>query len=173
MKPIIHQQSQQVLLGYSFFGDPFQSHSGWHEENEIGRLWKRYMQFMGTHGKSLQDIITGNVAYEIHIETLETQQTGEFEVFVGMEVSKMDQVPLELSFKVLPASTYAVFTLSGTQIHADWNELIFEGWLAASEYETAFPYVIQAYDERFKGVDHIAESEIDVWIPIKKKTVLK
>ncbi|GEM_PF-3859724 len=41
MEPTIRELDQIILVGFSFFGDPFAESSGWTEENEIGRLWNR------------------------------------------------------------------------------------------------------------------------------------
>ena len=43
MEPTMIEKRQMMLLGFSFFGDPFKISGGWTEENEIGRLWKRFM----------------------------------------------------------------------------------------------------------------------------------
>lgn len=41
MKPTkIFDSPDIVLVGLSFFGDPFRTNAGWTEENEIGRLWR-------------------------------------------------------------------------------------------------------------------------------------
>ena len=46
MLPEIRNYPQRYLAGFSFFGNPFEQHSGWTEENEIGRLWVRYMAYL-------------------------------------------------------------------------------------------------------------------------------
>jgi hypothetical protein len=46
MEPRIVETGQMTLLGFSFFGDPFRFHGGWEEENEIGRLWSRFMAYL-------------------------------------------------------------------------------------------------------------------------------
>jgi len=39
-------------------------------------------------------------------------------------------------------------------------------WLPLAEYEMAGDFEFQYYDERFKGVDKIDESLLDVYIPV-------
>ena len=43
------------------------------------------------------------------------------------------------------------------------------GWMLNSAYESVYSYGFQRYDERFRGVDNLAESELDVYVPVKKK----
>jgi hypothetical protein len=49
MNPEIVQRDQIVLVGFSFFGDPFAESGGWTEENEIGRLWNRFTTYFTDH----------------------------------------------------------------------------------------------------------------------------
>ena len=166
MEPRIVERGQMILVGFSFFGDPFAESAGWTEENEIGRLWNRFMAYMTDHGAAIPHVADENVAYEVHIESAETASKGHREVFVGVEVERLADVPVELSVKILPAATYAVFTLKGEQIASDWSMSIGE-WLRRSTYEPVGNYGIQRYDERFQGLENLAESELEVYVPVK------
>jgi AraC family transcriptional regulator len=168
MEPQLAEMDQLTLLGFSFFGDPFRLSGGWTEENEIGRLWARFMAFLDEHRSRMRQVTSWDVMYELHVEHPETAQTGEFEVFAGLQVEGLEDVPVELTCKVLPPTTYAVFTLRGEQITSDWNMLMSE-WLSRSGYQRAHPYGFQRYDERFKGMDQIEKSVLDVYVPVEKK----
>lgn len=165
MEPKIVQQPALLLAGFGFFGDPFKISAGWTEENEIGRLWSRFMAYLAQHQADLKHLSGEEVAYEVHLPHEETPQTGEFEVFVGLEVTEVTELPPVLSIKLLPAGAYAVFTLHGPQITTDWPRRI-DQWLAESPYQNRPDFSFQRYDERFKGVDRIAESTIDVYVPL-------
>jgi predicted transcriptional regulator YdeE len=167
VEPTIVKTDERILVGVSFYGDPFEFKSGWSEENEIGRTWKRFMALLEEHRPQLRHVVTDTVAFEVHIYSAETMQTGEFEVFVGLEVAELEDVPLQLSVKILPRATYAVFTLVGEQITSDWSMLIFGEWLPAAGYEGQHTHSIQLYDERFKGLDAIGDSVLEVHIPVK------
>ena len=111
MEPKIVEKGQIILVGFSFYGDPFAESGGWTEENEIGQLWRRFEAFMiGSAGriKHIKDPLAG---YEIHIWSEETAAKGHADVFAGMEVEKLEDVPMEVLVKILPPTTYAVFTL--------------------------------------------------------------
>lgn len=166
MEPTIVEKGKITLVGFSFFGDPFAEGGGWTEENEIGRLWNRFMGYLADHRPRIKHVKDDAVAYEVHVETEETAPKGHREVFVGMEVEKLEDVPVELLVKVLPAATYAVFTLEGEQIASDWSKMIQE-WMLGARYESAYPYGFQLYDERFKGVDNLAESVLEIHVPVK------
>ena len=168
MEVEVIEKDQMLLVGLSFFGDPFKSSAGWTEENEIGRLWVRFMNFLESQGARIQHIKEHEVSYEVHIEHPETQEKGEYEVFVGLEVAKLKDLPVELLVKVLPPTSYAVFTLTGEEITSDWHQMIHRDWLPESGYRIAFDYAIERYDERFKGLDRIAESVLEVYIPVAR-----
>jgi predicted transcriptional regulator YdeE len=107
--------------------------------------------------------------YEVQIINAETLKNGQFEVFAGVEISAQEvaSVPVDLSLKVLPHTQYAVFTFHGQEITSDWEKVL-EGWLATSGYQNPYLYNFQYYDERFKGLDRLAESTLDVYLPISK-----
>jgi AraC family transcriptional regulator len=152
----------------SFYGDPFDSHSGWDEENQIGLLWKRFFKYLGEN-PSVAALKRTGACYEVHIYGAETAEKGLFEVFVGVECGfdQIKSMPVELSVRNLPAALYAVFTLKGREITGDWEKMI-RDWLPASGYRSAGSYGFQYYTEQFKGLDRLDESTLDVYIPIRK-----
>ena len=167
MEPTIVRRDRILLVGLGFFGDPFASSGGWTEENEIGRLWSRFIAFLTKHGDRIRHLCEQDVSCEIHISHEETPEKGHFEVFVGVEVERLEDVPIEMSVKVLPPTSFAVFTLKGEQITSDWARTVYGEWLPQAGYEEAYPLMIQRYDQRFKGLDRIDESELDIYIPVK------
>ena len=163
MQPIIQHYPYRLLAGFSFFGNPFHSNAGWTEENEIGRLWKRLLAFWALPNCPYP---LPTISYEVHLQNHETPRTGEFEVFVGFEVQAFNSVPVELCVKILPEADYAIFTLRGEQIRSD--EPIIDRWLASAGYQMAFSFFIQRYDQRFKGLDRLDESELDFLIAVRR-----
>ena len=167
MKPEIIHLSSLSLVGLSYFGDPFETSDPWSESNQIGRLWARFSSFLDQQSERIGNRLAPDTAYEVHIYQQETLTHGYFEVFVGVQVSQLDQVPVELLVKLLPASDYAVFTLEGPEIISDWVNHI-DVWLAEAGYSRSQPYSIQVYDQRFRGMDQIADSILDVYMPVMK-----
>jgi len=166
MEPKLIDAGPMTLAGLSFYGDPFRFHGGWEEENEIGRLWKRFMAVFSQRGHEIPHMVNPNVMYEVHVEHDETAQTGEYEVFAGIEVTRLEEMPVELVIKVLPPTRYAIFALHGAEIASDWNQMMAD-WLAQSGYQRAHRYGFQRYDERFQGVENMEESVLEAWVPVK------
>ena len=167
METKIIDENSIILAGMSFYGDPFDSSDAWSEENQIGRLWHRFMTYLERHQDFLDGAMHQGASYEVHIYGPETETKGLFEVFVGLRISEVANVPFNLTVKILPAATYAVFTLTGKAIMEDWEKEM-RAWLEQQGYREAYPYNFQYYDARFKGMDRINESQIDVYIPIEK-----
>jgi predicted transcriptional regulator YdeE len=166
LSPAFVTKEQIILAGVGFFGDPFQMSGDWTSENEIGRLWKRLLTFQAEHAEKMPTPIQPGVYYEVHIEHDVTMETGEYEIFVGLEIPQARSVPVELLVKILPPVKYAVFTLRGQEITSDWPRRISQEWFPTSGYRRAYQYGFQWYDQRFKGLENIEQSEIDVYVPI-------
>ncbi len=171
MEPKIITHKQLALVGFSFYGDPLRLSPGWTEENEIGRLWSRFIAYAEKNQEQLGAVIVNpGIAYEVHIYNEETMTTGVFEVFVGAELAAPDLAPLDTVIKVLPDTQYAVFTIRGEAIVGDWHLAIYQDWLPNSGYELAHEFHIQYHDGSFKGFDRLDESSLDVYVPIKPRT---
>ncbi len=164
MKTQIVYLDSLLLGGVSFYGDPISLKGSWDAENEIGKTCQRFTEFVAENpfrayslGKPL--------FYEVHIYGSETLTKGYFEVFAGEEV-RTAQLPVALSAKFIPASDYLKISLTGQEIVSDWWQEL-DAIISAEKGVTRnYGYIIQAYDERFKGVDRIDESALDAYIPL-------
>ena len=116
MDPKILERGQMNLIGMTYYG-PIGG-EGWSEENQIGQLWQRFNRFCEKKWVSIEDrVINPKLGYEVSIwNEDEFKETGDFCIFVGVEVEHLEEVPLELFGKVLPAGPYAYFTLEGKEI---------------------------------------------------------
>ena len=169
MEPLIIHDTQIFLIGMSFYGDPFSKAQGWNEDNEIGNLWNRFSRFLYQNPEAIKNRTNYDAMMEIHVQTAESLEKGYFEIFVGAWVSNLEDVPLECIVKILPKTKYAIFSLQGQEITSDWENLFLTQWLLDSSYELSAPYHLQLYDLRFKGMDRIEESIIEVYMPIRKQ----
>ena len=165
MEPSIIQKPEMKFVGMSYFGDPFVSHNGWDQNNEIGRLWVRFFDYLKSNMDGIPNLESQDALYEMHVYGGEMFTIGHFEAYVGIEVKTLDAVPLELQAKIIPASRYAVFTLVGEQITEDWH-LTVDKWIVKAGHQRDESFSLQVYDQRFKGQDRIAESVLDVWLPL-------
>lgn len=171
MEPRLITHPQLKLVGFSFYGDPFRMSPGWTEENEIGRLWSRFMTYADQYQEQMAAfVVNPGISYEVHIYNDETAVTGIYEVFVGVELADVVLAPLDTVIKVLPATQYAVFTIRGQAIVGDWHLPIYQEWLPDSGYELAHSFHIQYHDGSFKGFDRLDESSLDVYVPVRLRS---
>ena len=128
------------------------------------------MVFLKNHKELLPQIVNPSASYEVHIDSDERVVNGSYEIFTGVAINQIENPPIDALIKVLPATDYAVFTLQGEQIASDWYKLIYVDWLPDSGFEIAHNYSFQIYDSNFKGLDNLAESTLDVYMPVRKKS---
>lgn len=163
----IEARERILLAGMGFFGDPFAKASAWDEENEIGSLWKRFFGFLDAQPEAIPDrAARGMVGYELHINVPETVRTGRYEVFVGLEVRSLVSLPLPVSAKILPPGDYAVITVRGPEIRGDWMGRLYSEIVPSLGRRADESFSFERYDERFKGMDRLEESELEYYIPL-------
>ncbi|NHJ46856.1 MAG: GyrI-like domain-containing protein [Asgard group archaeon] len=167
MKTKIIDYDEIKLVGCIFYGDPFHSVKGWDMENEIGKLWSRFMKLMAEVKFQIKDnVVNPNMSYEVHIDPVVVKEEKKWYVFIGIEVKSFENIPLEMFCKILPKTKYAVFTAKGDEFKTA-NDTIYNEWLPNSKHKEAHSYQIQAYDSnRFFGMDNL-DSELDFYVPIK------
>lgn len=169
LKPLkieIVDEKSLKLMGCVYYGNPFHSKEEWNAENEIGMLWERFYKLYEKYSENFEKNAVNEVTYEAHIQPDDYHETGKFYVYVGLEVKKSDEMPLEMFCKIFPSTKYAVFTFKGKEMFRG-GEHIWQEWLPNSEYEEAYPYLILAYHKnRYYGLDD-ENSEVDYYIPLK------
>jgi AraC family transcriptional regulator len=170
VKPRITDKKRIMLVGLDFFGNPYEKAGGWSEQNAIGELWKRFDAFISKKKKSIKHLVCES-GHELWIDFEEEKETKNKYIFVGVEVDKLEDIPLEMVAKVLPETQYAIFTFTMQELKADWSktQLIWSKWLPEQGLEPSFDYTIEYYDaQRFKGRDD-PDSVIEFMVPVKKK----
>lgn len=168
IKPTILEDKVFKLLGCVFYGDPFHSAEEWSHENEVGKLWQRYGALYYKYSVLIKKIsINNNIGWELHLEPEEYKETKNYYIMVGMEMSNIDEIPLEMFAKILPKTSYIVFTSSMAN-KFEMGCFVYKNWMPKNNYEQNFPYVLQMYDRyRYKELDD-PKSELDWYIPVKK-----
>jgi predicted transcriptional regulator YdeE len=161
---LVHLHSM-LLGGVNFYGDPISTKGSWDSENEIGKTWNRFMEYLTEHPERPYSC-NKPYLYEIHIYGSETACKGYFEVFVGEEIHNA-QLSMALCTKYIPESDYIKITLYGHEMTGDWWQQLETDIIPAQGVRKNSSYIIQAYDERFKGMDDIGNSILDVYIPVE------
>jgi len=165
MKPTILDKRKIILVGIDFYGDLYQKGGAWSAQNAIGQLWARFSSFCKRKKDSIK-YLSSESGYELWIDFEGEDDSKNNYIFVGLEVDKLDDLPLELVARILPETKYAVYTLKGTEIKSDWPSNLL-GWVAAAGLEQSFTYIFEYYDvQRFKGIDN-PDSELDIYIPVR------
>jgi AraC family transcriptional regulator len=166
MKPKILDKRKIILVGMDFYGNPYHEAGGWSTQNAIGQLWTRFNKFY-TKKKGLIKHLVSDAGYELWIDFEEEDGTKNNYIFVGVEVEKLDELPIELVARILPETKYAIFTLKGDEIKSDWPSRIHTQWLPEASLTQSSTYIIEYYDsQRFKGLDSV-DSELDIYVPVK------
>ena len=167
MNPKIINKDELKLVGCVFYGNPFHSAKGWDIENEIGKLWQRFITVFEKFKPELESIVMNpTIAYEVHIDPVIAKEEKKWYIFVGVEVKKIDAIPLELFCVILPKTKYAIYTTKGNEFQ-NANDYLYNKWLPKSKFKESYSFQIQAYDsKRYFGMENM-ESEIDFYVPIK------
>lgn len=167
-EPIITEEKILKLSGMVYYGNPVHTHDGWNIENEIGKLWNRFMNICMDKPETIKKYtIEPKIAYEAHI-AYAGEPDQEYHIFVGIETASPIRDPVEFFYKELPSTKYAIFTAKGANM-AEQIEEVYKEWLPNSPYIESHPFMIQRYDQdRFKGLED-ESSEIDFMIPIKER----
>ncbi|MDY6930430.1 MAG: GyrI-like domain-containing protein, partial [Halobacteriota archaeon] len=144
------------------------SPSEWSVKNEIGLLWQRFGALLEKNKDAIDKIRLDNeTTYEIHIQPEDYNDTKKYYIFVGIEVNGLSEMPIDFVGKAFPVTMYAVFTFKGAGMFRGGDFIWGEWLLASKEYEEAYPYFIEAYNEkRFFGLDN-KDSEIEYHIPVR------
>ncbi|MBN1401067.1 MAG: GyrI-like domain-containing protein [Anaerolineae bacterium] len=166
MQTTILEQEPILLAGMSYFGNPFvQPEEG--GEVPIHRLWARVVAFLELNPDALPPLVAPGVVYEVHVPHTKERESGRHEAFVGVEVATVRGLPVLLQAKMLPARLYLRVLLQGREIVSDWFDPIVQDWLPKARHRLADSFSYQRYDHRFKGGDRLAESEMEVYVPVE------
>lgn len=166
MTPRITDKRRITLVGMDFFGNPTENAGGWTEANAVGQLWSRYTHFFESRKESVKHRVPGG-GYEVWVDFEGEKDTGNKYIFVGSEVERIEDLPLELVAKTLPETRYAVFTMKMAEIKAGGLGTLWNKWFPETGLKTSFDFMIEYYDpQRFMGVNN-PDSEVDFMVPIQ------
>ena len=128
----------------------------------IAELWNRFID----QSDGIPNQVNKEVGYELHIE--ENHSPRMHFCLIGVEVEKVTHEPIEIFAKVLPAGKYLQYTHQFSEGgYAQAFETLYD-WLEDSEYQPAYAFDIQVYDERFNGPED-PESIVEILVPVVEK----
>ncbi len=157
MEPKILKKPDIILVGMAVYSNA--------SEGGFGEVWHRFMQ----HNDEYPAHSNTSDHFGVEFYARDMEQTGKWFYMAADEVDNLDNIPVSMVAKRLPAATYAVFTVTGgLKKLAEGFHYAYHTWLPSSDYQVAHPFDFELYqDGRFKG--DTDDSEIDIYIPIKPR----
>ena len=130
-------------------------------------VWQRFMPRRKEVSHTLNmDLYSIQVFSKSYWEQFNPSAT--FTKWVGVPVSQIDRVPIDMDVMIIPAGRYAVFTFVGNeQMAPAFFEKIYGEWLPNSIYDLDDRPHFEILGTKYKRSD--PTSEETVWIPIKLK----
>jgi len=126
-------------------------------EKDIPALWNRYME------ENIGDLIPhkkNETLYGVYTD-YEGDHTQPYTLLIGSEVSSLDDIPENLSVKVIPAAKYAAFTAKGDLTQGAVINTWMEVWKA--DLNRTFTFDLEVYGEKAMNPK---DGEADVLIAI-------
>ncbi|MBP8081732.1 MAG: AraC family transcriptional regulator [Spirochaetes bacterium] len=158
VSPVIKELEEIRLVGISIFT---------RDKREIREVWEMFMR--SSEKICRRSIYSGKCSYPgfgLECYNEEFFESGKFFYMPAVQVDSFDDMPVEMSAKIIPPAKYAVFTHKG--IPSAISETItsaYEVWIPESGYKADRSYDFEFYDDRFKPDSK--DSEIDIFIPVK------
>ena len=162
MEPHFITLPRLLVVGVPYFGTSAQG--------EFAQVWTRLEPLLPLipnqkpAGPGLPPVFYGVESYGADMAA-----SGRWFYLAGVEVANLDDVPVQVVAKIVPARQYAVFPYQGL-LPGQVGELFqyaYKEWLPKSGYEQAGPFDLERYDHRFKGGQN-PESVTEICIPVDK-----
>ncbi len=129
---------------------------------DIAGLWRRFT----AQEDAIPQQVDREVGYELHIHI--SDQQDRHLTLIGVEVEKIEALPMEMLAKIVPGGTYARFThYFKDGGFGEAFKRVYK-WVDGSDYEPAYPFDIQVYDARFTGAKD-PDSVLEILVALQKK----
>ncbi len=157
LQPRFEEKESFLLVGFADYGAFF-------ETGEIPMIWDRFVKVM----QEVPNRINPSTSYGVEFYTEECLAMQKWNYMAAVEVSTLEDIPITMVGKVIPARLYAVFTHKGRLDGISHTfRAIYDEWLPTSDYQPDGSFDFEFYGERFRG--DTAESEVDIYLPVVRK----
>jgi flavin reductase (DIM6/NTAB) family NADH-FMN oxidoreductase RutF/predicted transcriptional regulator YdeE len=136
------------------------------ESREPAAVWARFQQV----GSQIPHADTSH-ALGIYMSNKKLRKEGKNRYIVGVEVSKVEDIPKGMISESIPSQKYALFTHTGPlSTLKNTHQYINEQWLPNNPRYERVPFGVELewYDSRFRFDSEY--SELDLYIPIQEKS---
>lgn len=136
-------------------------------DNKTLKLWQGFMPRRGNISNKIgTELYSIEVYPEDFFENFDPAK--EFEKWAAVKVSEFDKIPDDLEISTVPEGLYAVFIYKGKSSEAaNFFQNIFGNWLPNSGFLLDARPHFAVMGEKYKNDS--ADSEEEIWIPIKSK----
>lgn len=136
-----------------------------YDDYRIFELWKN---FMPSRNEIQNKISSDFYNIQINPDNFDFNPTTKFIKWAAVPVYNFEVVPVGLEKLEIKEGLYMVFKYKGNQSNAsEFYRKIFTEWIPNSEYELDNRAQFEILGENYKKDS--AESEEEIWMPIKKK----
>jgi len=140
-------------------------------KDRTGELWKGFMPRRKEIRNNLTNELISMRVYDKSYDFNNIDLNTTFEKWAAIEVSDFTFVPEEMEPFLLPGGLYAVFLYKGASSEGrKIFQFIFGSWLHDSDYLIDSRPHFEILGNKYKNDD--PDSEEEIWIPIKQKTIL-
>lgn len=134
-------------------------------QTDFPNIWDVFMKRI----KDIPNVLNPTVNYAVEFYGTEFMSESKWFYMPCVEVSSFDEIPMIMVAKSIPAARYAVFKHVGIVSGIpDLYSRIYKEWLPSSDFELAFDFDMELYDERFTEMDD-PESVMEIYIPVREK----
>lgn len=128
----------------------------------IPKLWKDFTP----REDEIQNLVNPEQFWGVSFDMEQKEGTTEFSYMVGRQVKNTKNVPEGMSFHIVEARIYAVFSYKGPVENLEKTyKYIYQEWLPKSGHKPVMNDELELYDDRFKYDE--PDSEMFIYVPIK------
>jgi len=128
----------------------------------IPKLWKDFTP----REDEVQNLVNPEQFWGVSFDMEQEEGSTEFSYMVGRQSKNTENIPEEMSFHLVEARMYAVFSHKGPVENLEKTyKYIYQHWLPRSGYKPVMTNELEMYDERFKYGE--PDSEMFIYVPIE------
>ena len=128
----------------------------------IPKLWKDFTP----REDEVQNLVNPEQFWGVSFDMEQKEGTSEFSYMVGRQAKNTENIPEGMSFHIVEARMYAVFSHKGPVENLEKTyQYIYQEWLPKSGHKPVMNDELELYDDRFKYGE--PDSEMFIYVPIK------
>ena len=131
------------------------------------RIWAHLLTFLASNSGQIPGNVNSAAIYEVRDGDVSPSDGEGYQIFVGYQVEKTEELPGELVVKQIPPGLHAEFFIPGEPNWPSWEREMVKKWFGTSGYERSGAYTIHVYEEAGGSSDHVSNAIVELFIPIQ------